>query len=511
MADILLRDCLALASADAPAARCDLLIAKGRIAALAEPNSIEGAREVIDANRLLVTPGMVNGHTHSHENFTKGRYENLPLELWMNFVRPPEPIPLSRRQVYLRTMIGAIEALRTGATTIVDDINVYPVLVPEHLEAVLEAYEDLGLRAVVCPGLFDRPFFDTLPFAEDHFPPELRARLSPREATPPDARVAHVAAMLEGRHPRERRVAMAISPSAPQRCTEAFLMRLKRLADDRDLPIIIHAQETRLQVVSGHMFYGRTMVEHLAALGVLRPGVSLIHGVWLKPSEIELVARAGASIQHNPISNMAIGSGLAPLREILEGGVNLSLGTDACGSSFTTNFVRTVGATALTQKLRTPEHERWITASEAFAAATTGGARALGLDGEQGALAPGMRADLVGWSLDAWAFRPLNAPLRQLVYGASGAEAALAIVDGAVAMRDGRLTRIDEAAIWTEIDDTHAELRDRLDRSDSELEQMVAPYAAIHRRCLEEPIDPTTLPALVGHAGCGCGLVPRNA
>ena len=140
---------------------------------------------VIDARRRLVTPGLINGHFHSHEHFHKGRYDNLPLELWMNYVRPPAPLPLTRRQVYLRTMIGAIVALRSGTTTLCDDMNVAPILQREHVEAALQAYEDIGVRAHLGITLFDRPYFRGVPFVDEEFPETLIESLSGREATPP--------------------------------------------------------------------------------------------------------------------------------------------------------------------------------------------------------------------------------------------------------------------------------------------------------------------------------------
>lgn len=487
------------------AAPVDITIAGGVIREIRPASADPAGGAVIDASRLLVTPGLVNGHTHSHENFAKGRYENLPLELWMNFVRPPTPISLTARQVYLRTMIGAIEAIRTGATTIVDDLNIFPVLHPEHVEAALQAYEDIGIRAVVCPGLFDLPFFRTTPFVDECFPAPLLDRLSRGQRTPAAQSLAHVEGLMEGRHPREARVSVAVSPSAPQRCSPEWLERLRRVGVERDLPVILHVQETRLQVVSGRMFYGKTMVEHLHDSGFLRPGVTLIHGVWLTPREIGLIAGSGATIQHNPVSNMSIGSGLAPLREMLDAGINVSLGTDACGSSFTTSMIKAVNATALTQKLRSPEYGAWITAAEAWRAATTGGAKALGLGDRIGALRPGMAADLLGWRLDGYAFRPLNDLLRQLVYAESGSGLSLAIVDGDVVMRDGAFVSIDEAAIWDEIDDAHAALQEELDAADEDVRSMVAAYEAVYRRCLAEPIGAATLPALFGAPNCGCG------
>src|SRR6188472_1991144 len=125
----------------------------------------------------LLTAGLINGHHHSHEGFYKGRKDNMPLELWMNYVRPLKPIPLSTREVYLRTMIGALEAVHSGTTTLCDDTNVAPRINQEHVDAVFQAYEDLGVRAYVGPTLFDRPFFRAVPFVEEEFSKALLAEL----------------------------------------------------------------------------------------------------------------------------------------------------------------------------------------------------------------------------------------------------------------------------------------------------------------------------------------------
>jgi 5-methylthioadenosine/S-adenosylhomocysteine deaminase len=483
----------------------DLVLDGPRIKARRPAGAQPPEGEVIDASGLLITAGLVNGHTHSHENFTKGRYENLPLEVWMNYVRPPDPVPFTARQVYLRTMIGIIEALRTGTTTVVDDINISPVLVPAHIEAVLQAYEDSGIRALVGPGLFDMPFFKTTPYIEEVFPRETIEALTGKPRTPAEVALTHVAGLMRDRHPRDRRVGMIVSPSAPQRCSQAFLMRLRKLADDYDLPIIIHVQETRLQVVTGQAFYGCTMIEYLDRVGFLRPGVTIIHGVWLNPREIEIIARSGATVQHNPTSNFSLGSGLCPVRALLDAGVNVSLGTDACGSSVTMSMLKAVNSTALVQKLRDADYARWIGAAEAWRAGTVGGAKALGLGDRLGTLAPGMLADLTGYRLAAYPFRPLNDPLRQLVYAETGADLDLVLVDGEPVMRGGRFVRFDEAALLAEVEDAHAALLPHLDAADASVVAMKAGYDEIYRRCLAEPIAPDTHPAHLGMGNEGCG------
>src|SRR3954454_6142015 len=119
------------------------IVIDGRIIVDIRPSGMkppEGA--VIDMRSRLLTAGLINGHHHSHEGFYKGRKDNMPLELWMNYVRPLKPIELSPREIYLRTMIGAMEAVHSGTTTLVDDTNVAPRIRQDQIEAVLQAYED---------------------------------------------------------------------------------------------------------------------------------------------------------------------------------------------------------------------------------------------------------------------------------------------------------------------------------------------------------------------------------
>ena len=473
----------------------DIVIRDRRIAEIRPAGVHHPEGTVIDGTNRLVTPGMINGHNHSHENFQKGRHENMPLEVWSNLMRPLDPWPMTPRHIYIRTLIGAIESLRTGATTIVDDLIVGPVLKPDHVEAVLQAYEDVGIRALLAPGLNNKPLYDTLPFGRETFPPEVVKRLESMPKTPPDEIMAFTRDLAKERHPASRRVGTAISPSAPQRCTEPHLMAARRLADDFDLPIIIHVHETRLQVVTGHLFYGAPMVEYLHRIGFLRPGVSLIHVVWLTPREIEMLAETGATAQHNPVGNFSLASGLCPVRELLAAGVNVSLGTDSCASSFTISMLKTLNATALAQKIRGNDPDEWITAGEAFSAATLGGARALGLGDHLGAIEVGRMADLNVWRLDGIAFTPLGDPLRQLVYCENGSDLDAVIIDGDIVMQDGRLIRIDEAAILAEAQDTYEELTPMIDAAEEALAGVLASCKKIYDRCLEHEIAPDTYPA----------------
>jgi guanine deaminase len=165
----------------------DVLVEDDRITAIEPAQTIpaDGVDDVIElADRLLV-PGLVNGHQHSNEHFQRGRAENLPLELWMQLVRPRVPVPLTPRQVYLRTMIGAIESLRTGCTTLVDDFPQAAGIDRSAIDAALRAYDDAGIRALLGFGMMDRALIDSLPFVDDLVPADLAAQLRARRARAP--------------------------------------------------------------------------------------------------------------------------------------------------------------------------------------------------------------------------------------------------------------------------------------------------------------------------------------
>lgn len=474
----------------------DIVIQGNRIKDVRPAAAAPPEGEVIDMRDHLITPGLINGHVHSHENFHKAFFDdNLPLELWMNYVRPLKPIEFTPRQVYLRTLIGAIEALRTGATTLNDDFNVSPVLHREHVEAGFQAYEDIGIRANLGMTLFDKPFFRAVPFVDEEFPADLLSALDGAKSTPPDEVLAFARELAKTRNPVDHRVAYMTAPSAPQRCTDSFLMEVRKIADEFDLPLIIHVQETRMQVVTGQLEHGTTMIEHLDQLGFLKEKTQIVHGIWLNPREIEILARAGTTVQHNPTVNLMVGSGLMPFRALLDGGVNVSLGSDGCGSIESCDLHKAMLTGALLQKLRGYDYMRWVGAREVFAAATTGAARGLGRDHELGAIEAGRLADLTAYRLDRVTFTPPNNLLRQLVYAETGSSLDTVIIDGEVVMRDGALTRVDEAALIDEIRAEHEKLLPQMTASRKEVERMREPMDRIYRRCQQIKIAADTHPA----------------
>ena len=426
--------------------RADLAVEAGRIVSVGPCEESPDA-DVVDCSRFAVVPGMVNAHAHSNENWFRGLWDNLPLEPWMLFSYPVLAAPpQSAEEIYIRTLLGGIEMLRSGATCVVDFL--YDT--EEAIEPVVRAYRDLGLRALVAIGMSDRAYHETVVLDQGLVSRELISRLEREKPPTWDEWNGVARRAIERFHRPDEGISICLAPSGPQRCTDAMLVGCAALADELDLMIHIHVLETRMQAVSGQRMYGRTLPEHMDAIGFLSPRVCFEHGIWLTPSDIELVRDRGVTIVHNPVSNMKLGSGIAPVPELLRHGVNVALGTDGMCSNDGNDMFATLKTAALLHKLWEVDYEQWLGATEAWAIATAGGATAAGDPGGLGAIEPGRRADLVLLDLDSLVFTPLNDPLRQLALGSTTLAVSSVLVGGEWRVRDGRVTGIDEAAVLAE-------------------------------------------------------------
>ena len=283
--------------------RAGILIEENRIAWIGPIDAAPAAArhpsvEAIDASRSIVMPGLVNAHMHSNECFEQGAYDNLPLELWLMQSYPPFGMPqLSEREHYLRTMICAMESIRSGVTTIQDDL-LHIAVTPEAVDGAAKAYRDAGLRAVITVAMWDRPFLDCMPYLREVVPTGLAAEL---DALPPATAEAQVA--LFERHHRAwqnhaDRIRIIPAPSGPQRCSDDLLRAAAELSARYDLPVHTHVLESKTQAVTGQVFYGKTLVEHLDEVGMLTPRFTMNHAIWLTERDIELLGERKCSITH---------------------------------------------------------------------------------------------------------------------------------------------------------------------------------------------------------------------
>jgi 5-methylthioadenosine/S-adenosylhomocysteine deaminase len=451
--------------------RTDVAIADGRFV-----ERVPEDAERVDCSRYLVVPGMVNAHNHSNENWFRGMWDNLPLEPWMLFSYPALAAPAqSPDEIYLRTVFGAIEQLKSGATCVVDFLYELDGFTDDSLDAVVRAYRDVGLRALIALGIGDRAYHETVVLEEGLVRRELIDRLE-RDKPPTweewERFVRHAVAKF---HRPDDGISICPGPSGPQRCTDEMLVGCAHLADELDVPIHIHVLETRMQAVSGERMYGRTLVEHMDAIGFLGPRVCFAHGIWLTPGDIELVRARDVSIAHNPVSNMKLGSGIAAVPLLLAHGINVALGTDGMSSNDGLDMFASLKQAALLHKLWGIDYERWTGAAEAWQLATAGGARPAGDASGLGRIEPGRRADVVLLDLESHVFTPLNDPLRQLAFGSTTLAVDSVLVGGDWKVRDGKVVTVDEAAVLDRARELGREIVGRFDEAFELGQQLLAP------------------------------------
>ena len=463
MAEVLLRNGLVDVGAG-EFRRADVAVSGGRITHVG-PGADPGG-EMIDCTRLAIVPGMVNAHCHSNENWFRGMWDNLPLEPWMLFSYPALAAPRqSPREIYVRTLLGGIEMVRSGATCVVDFLYELQGFSDESLNAIVDAYRDLGLRALIAVGMGDRAYHETVVLDEQLVDRSLIDRLE-RERPPSWQEWEEFSRFAIERHHRpDEGISIGLGPSGPQRCTDEMLAGCAALADELDVAIHIHVLETRMQAVSGQRMYGKTLPEHMEAIGFLGPRVSFEHGIWLTDHDIELVRDAGVTIVHNPVSNMKLGSGICPVPTLLSHGVNVALGTDGMSSNDGNDMYAALKIAGLLHKLWEIDFEEWLGADEAWTMATVGGATAAGDRAGLGRIEPGRRADLVLLDLDSIPFTPLNDPLHQVVFGSTTGAVDSTMVGGRWVVRAGKVTGIDEAAILAEGRELAAGLIERHDEA----------------------------------------------
>ena len=434
-------------------------------------------------------PGLVIAHIHTAQNFFRGRYESLPLELLMLFAYPMiGAFPLPPRLIYLRTMLVGMESLKTGVTCLLDDVLELPGQSLDQLGAVFKAYEDLGIRANCSSHIINKYFSDTIPYAREVLPPEL---LKQFEEVPPPSTQSYLEFCEEAiarYHNRAGRLRYVIAPSGPQRCTDDLLAATAELSKTQDTTYHIHILETKTQAVTGREFYGKTLIRHMHDIGALNERTTIAHAIWVTDEDIELIADANCSVAHNPICNLRIGAGIAPLRKLLDAGVNIALGTDGISSNDTSRVFDVMHVAALLHNVTSPDYTEWPTASEIVRAGTIGGARSVFLHEETGSLKAGKKADLAVLNLKSLNFMPLNDVAKHLVFCENDGSVETVIVNGTVVVQDGKLTQADEEALLEEVLGHMPEFMEQHAKVE-ELNRTFEPYfAEIHRRCVSQQV-----------------------
>lgn len=433
----------------------DIVIADGQIAALgpqAAAPYLAAAGRVIDAQGMLAMPGLINAHFHSPGNLMKGSLDSLPLELFMLHEVPPLASDSdSERLIYVRTALGALEMLQRGITAVHDDAYHVPIASEAGIDAIMQAYADVGIRATVAIDQPNVVEYEKYPFLAELLSPAQRAAMDAAPRQTAQELLALYAHLVARWHGAERgRLRAAVSCSAPQRVTVDYFEGLSALSRQHDLPFNIHILETKLQRVLGEEKFGCSLVRYVHKLGLLDARMMVIHAIWIDEADIRLLADAGCTVAHNPVCNLRLGSGVMPWRRLRDAGVPICIGTDEMNTDDTANLWLAGKAAALLQNIAEPDYLDWPRAAEVLQAMTAGGARAMRYGDTLGQLRVGAAADLILLDLDTHAFTPLNDLQRQLVFCEDGSSVRYTIVAGEVVFEAGHATRVDARALRAE-------------------------------------------------------------
>ena len=426
----------------------DILIENDRIAAVGPRLATEDNLEIIEASGRLVVPGLINAHYHSHDTLCRGLFEELPLEMWLLYTLPMGQ-NRSLEEVRARTLVGALESLRCGITTVQDMLGLTP-LNDRYTDTVLSAYREAGIRVVFSPMVWDVP-----PIAmvrhRDTLPQDVQEMLGVT-SLPMREQLDYLEHQFKHR-PARGTLHWAIAPFAPQRCTPKMLEALAELANKHDLSVYTHVYETKGQALIARELFGEydgSLISYLERAGMLGPRLNIVHSVWITRHEADRMAAAGAGIVLNHLSNLKLKSGIAPVCDLRDSGVRLALGCDNCSGSDVQSVFQAMKMFCLLAAVSEPEPGPGL-AHEVLRHATLGNARTAGLDRELGAIRPGYKADLILIDLDDAAYLPYNSAARQLVYTESGRAVESVIVDGRIVMKERKVKTIDEDALRREV------------------------------------------------------------
>ena len=401
-----------------------------------------GGEEIIDAAGCVLMPGLVNAHTHLYQVLLRAVWEDLELMPWLKRVYGCAEV-LRPEHFYAGSLLGCVEAIRSGVTTVCEHNFLNPD--PECAFATLRAMRDSGLRSV-----FARTVMDS-----GEIVPECTKETI-------DTAFRRIEAILAAHSGADTLSFMTGPNTPPINTTPALLQEIRRFAADKAIGISAHVAESKSVVDCVRKEHGKNgVVEFLHQFGIPAANSIFAHSVHLSQDEIRILKETGTSVSHNPVSNMMLGDGVAPVVEMLRQGVNVALGTDGAASNHSQDLFDTMKAASLLQKV----HHRdagIIKPYDVLRMATVGGAKALGLDAVCGTIEAGKRADLILVDLNTVHNQPVNDVFSQIVHCAKASDVRTVIVNGEILLRDRQLTRHDEGRILDDARQQHRDLTERL-------------------------------------------------
>jgi 5-methylthioadenosine/S-adenosylhomocysteine deaminase len=406
------------------------------------PQETEKGEEIIDAAGCLLMPGLVNAHTHLYQVLLRAVWEDLPLLPWLRRIYGAAQV-LRPEHFYAGTSLGCIEAIRCGVTTICEHnfLNPHPECAFETVRAIRES----GLRAV-----FARTIMDT----GEMVPTCIKEQ--------PDRAFRHIEDIIAANPGGERLSFMTGPNTPPLNTTPELLKEIRAFADQKSMGISAHVAESKSVVdYTAEKYRKSGVVRFLDDFGIAGHDSIFAHCVHVSGDEIRILKERGTSVSHNPVSNMMLGDGVAPVVEMIRQGVNVALGTDGAASNHCQDLFETMKTASLLQKVH-HQNAGIIDPYSVLRMATIGGATALGLSSVCGTIEVGKKADLILVDMETVHNQPVNDLFSQLVHCAKASDVQTVIVDGTILMRNRKLAMHEERQILHQATQANADLTARL-------------------------------------------------
>lgn len=417
-------------------------IEAGRIKKIYKKDEVidETAKQVIDGTGKVVFPGFVNTHIHIFQSLLKGLGADHRLIEWLNLSALPYGEKLGADLQYEAARLASMEALQSGCTTLSEFF--YTTQSQELAHGVIEGMQDIGIRSV-----FIRTFQDTgleygMPkcFLED--------------AGEAMNKVDELVKQYQG---KSDMLQIWTGPDVTWSTTKEGYETMLEYCMSENVRYSMHIQETEVDNEMCQRYYGKNIVDLLDEIGFLTSSFLAVHCVNLTDHEIDLFAKHGVSISHNPMANMYLGSGFAPTVKCLQKGVRVTLGTDGACSNNTTNMLETMRMATMIQKAIYRD-AAIITARQILRAATIEGAKAIGMEKEIGSIEEGKKADLFIYNPNQLTSFPVHDPLASLVYAPTIGNVQTTIVNGSIRYHNGSFVAMPDLEYF------YQDVKSRLDK-----------------------------------------------
>jgi 5-methylthioadenosine/S-adenosylhomocysteine deaminase len=410
-----------------------LVIDSGKILKIGDQESLKTKYEssqVWNADGKLLVPGFINTHCHLFQTFMRGLGKDLPFIQWMtNSVRLMMP-NMDEESIYLAAMVGCMESIRSGVTTLVDFM--YAHVKPHYADHVLRAFNDCGIRGVLARGMTDVDRLPGSPARPASFATAVQS-LAEIDRT----------REIYANHPR---ISFALAPSVIWGMTYDGLKEIADYAINNKMLVTMHILETVDDDQYSQEKYGKSTMRTLEEIGILNTDFLGVHAIRLSEDDIGLFKQYNSRISYNPVANMILGSGVSPIVTLAKQGIQISLGTDGAASNDSQNLIEVMKTGALLQKVHNRDSAA-LSAWEIFSMATEQGAACINMQDKIGSLSEGKQADILAIDLQKPNTTPCYDPIASLVYSGNNENIASVFVEGELIYNQGKFTKIDETDI----------------------------------------------------------------